>query len=82
MEREVAEVEEAERKAATARQEEAAVLFGQLQQVRFVTSWCGSFLALPPFGRPTILELTCWVYGTNPSTLERKSLLEFVRPID
>jgi len=38
MEREAAEVEEAERKAASARQEEAAVLFGQLQQVRFLTS--------------------------------------------
>jgi hypothetical protein len=27
-------------------------------------------LALPHSGWPTILKLTCWVRGTNPSTLE------------
>ena len=30
-------------------------------------------LALPRSGLRTFLELTCWVRGTNPSTLERKS---------
>ena len=30
------------------------------------------FLALPHSGWPTILELTCWVRGTNPSILEQK----------
>jgi len=29
-------------------------------------------LALPNSGWPTILKMTCWVCGTNPSTLERK----------
>jgi len=30
------------------------------------------FLALPHSGWPTILELTCWVRGTNPSILEQE----------
>ena len=30
-------------------------------------------LALPHLGQPTILKLTCWVCGTNPSSLERDS---------
>ena len=29
-------------------------------------------LALPPSGWLTILQLTCWVRGSNPSTLERE----------